>query len=300
MFLTLLNTKVTALLHHWLSQRLAPESLHWLQEKQALIAGGAPLRVFFTAFSAVPRYAGKQALALTAQELEAAAALRPGWDPSHWRLDQVGRTFLVLALPAEPFQAYQRSLDQLFTAADAGELVALYQALPLLPHPEQHRARAAEGVRTNMTSVFDAVALRNPYPAEYFDNTAWNQLVLKALFVDRPLYLIQGLDQRANSALARMLVDYAHERWAAKRPVSPELWRPMGPFADAAMVADLEKVLADPDPAQQRAAALVCAQSDSPQVQALLERHPNLRSAVQAHELTWDYFSDRLSRHLTP
>ena len=45
-------------------------------------------------------------------------------------------------------------------------------------------------------------------------------MVLKALFVESTLHPIQGLDARANEALAHMLCDYAHERWAAGRPVS--------------------------------------------------------------------------------
>ena len=44
-----------------------------------------------------------------------------------------------------------------------------------------------------------------------------------------------------NEELARILVDYAEERWAAGRPVTPELWIPVRPFrADPAISARLE------------------------------------------------------------
>ena len=88
---------------------------------------------------------------------------------------------------------------------------------PLLPYPEHFIDLAIDGLRSNITSVFNAIALHNPYPADYFAEAAWNQMVLKAVFVDSPLSHIQGLDARANDKLARMLGDYAHERWAAGR-----------------------------------------------------------------------------------
>lgn len=284
-------TSAVDLLHNWLSRHLDRKSLSWLSEKQAQITEGAPPRVFFTAFSAVPRYTDKSKLELTPDDLQIAAAIRPGWSPGEWHVDQVGRTLLVLSLFHEDVKAYERvscgeaspTLDQLFTTADIGELVALYHALPLLPHPEQYRDRAAEGVRSNIIPVFNAVALRNPYPADYFDNVAWNQMVLKAIFVGSPLHLIQGLDRRANPDLARMLVDYAHERWAANRPVTPGLWRPVGRFATSENVTDLQRVLNDPDPVQQKAAALACAESPSPEIQALLTRRPDLQAALNNH-----------------
>lgn len=284
-------TSITALLRRWLSQCVAQESLTWLDEKREQISGGAMKRVFFTAFSAVPRYTGKKDLELTQEDLQAAEAMRTGWFPGHWSVEQAARTLLVLALPHDNAEKYLRTLEQVFTTADVGELVALYQSLPLLPHPERHCARAAEGVRSNMTTVFNAVALRNPYPAEYFDNIAWNQMVLKAIFVGSPLHLIIGLDRRANPELARMLTDYAHERWAAKRSVTPELWRSVGRFADAEILADLEKMLTDPDSAQQEAAALACSQCPLPQAQELLARHPDLQLSINQGSLTWSSFS---------
>ncbi|RCJ36960.1 hypothetical protein A6770_15160 [Nostoc minutum NIES-26] len=289
-------SRVNELLHQWLLKSASNQGLTWLEQKQAQIASGAAERVFFTAFSAVPRYLGKENLQLTFEDLEAAQALLPGWFPGHWSVDRASRTLLLLALPHDEPEEYVRSLDKIFTTADMEELVVLYQSLPLLPYPELHRQRATEGIRSNMTSVFQAIALRNPYPANYLDNNAWNQMVLKALFVGSPLHLIWGLDGRTNPELARMLTDYAHERWAAKRPVTPELWRPVGRFADTAIIADLEKVLANGSIAEQEAAALACAQSPLPEAQALLSRYPDLRSSIQRGDLSWSSLSrDRLS-----
>jgi len=286
-------TQVTKLLHNCLSRQISHTSLSWLAEKRNQIAQGATQRVFYTTFSAVPRYLGKKSLALSAEDLLAAQTIHPGWNPQHWSVDQAGRALVVLSLPYADVEKYLWILEQVFTTADVRELVALYQSLPLLPHPEKHCARAAEGVRSNMTTVFNAVALRNPYPAEYFDDLAWNQMILKAVFVGSPLYLIQGSDRRANPELAKMLVDYVRERWAAKRSVTPELWRFVG-YSEQELQA-LAKVLTEDDIIQQEAAALACAQSPLPQAQELLARYPNLQAAIHHGNLTWSSFSrDRL------
>lgn len=282
---------VTDLLHQWLLLRIHPEGLTWLQAKRTEIVEGASIRAFFVAFSTVPRYVGKADLKLTHVELRAAEKQRRGWCPSHWSVDQVARVLLLLALPQDDIENYLRSLNQLFSTAEVRELVALYQALPLLPYPERHRTRAAEGIRTNMAAVFNAIALRNPYPAEYLDDLAWNQMVLKAVLVESPLHLIQGIDRRANPALAQMLIDYAHERWSAKRSVSYELWRPVGQFVTPAMLTDLERVFADPDPVQQAAAALTCANSPLPGAQMLLAQYPELQAMIHIGQLTWDSLS---------
>ncbi len=76
---------------------------------------------------------------------------------------------LILSFPQENGDRYVATLDKIFGAADLGEAIALYQSLPLLPHPEKFKLRTAEGIRSNMTSVFNAVALNNPYPAQYLN-----------------------------------------------------------------------------------------------------------------------------------
>jgi hypothetical protein len=219
------NIVVANLLQSWLAARVSTEALNWLKTKYNEISTGAEVNIFYTAFSAAPRYTGKQDLNLTSEELKAALDVHKGCFPSNWSIDQVGRTLLVLSLPSSDEQRYLEILEQLFNAADVGELIVLYQALALLPYPAQFKKRAAEGVRSNMTAVFNAVALNNPYPGEYFDDQAWNQMVLKALFVGSPLSHIYGLEKRANSQLGQMLTNYASERQAAKRTVAPELWQ---------------------------------------------------------------------------
>ena len=293
------NILAEDLLFRWVCRQVNTQAVNWLNTKLQQISDGAAARVFFIAFSAVPRYTGKNEIQLTVEELESAHNACKNWFPDYWTVDQAARALLVLSLPADDADKYLQTLNQVFAAADVRELVALYQALPLLPYSEKMRLRASEGIRSNMTAVFNAIALQNPYPAKYLDNLAWNQMVLKALFVGSPLHLIQGLDERANPELARMLVDYAHERWAAGRDVSPELWRCVGKFANSEMLADLERVLRKSQAQthsnvkeqqkllQRTSAALACAECPLPEAQDILARYPELQSDIQAGRLTW-------------
>lgn len=247
---------VAELIDGWLAARLDAATLEWLRGRAAAARGAGADSSFLLAWSSVPRRVGKANLALASVDLEAAATTRPGFRPVHWTVDQAARTLLLLALPAEDVATYCTTLERLFDDGDLGELGALYQALPLLPHPERHRARAAEGIRANMQPVFEAIALRNPYPAEQLEDAAFNQLVLKCLFLGARLADVYGIDTRANATLARMLGDYAHERWAAGRPVPPELWRAVGPYATGSLLDDLERVLATGSERERAAVAL--------------------------------------------
>jgi len=281
------RSQIKKLLTRWLRRVASETGRNWLQEQRDEIAGGAARRVFYTSFSAVPRYIDKKQLDLTAEDREAAEQARAGWQPGTWSADQAGRALIVLSLPSEDKDDYLEVLDRVFTHADVRESVALYQSLPLLPYQQAHRERAAEGVRSNMTSVLHAVALRNPYPAEQFEDPAWNQMVLKLVFEGSPLAPVQRLDERANGTLARMLVDYAHERWAADRSVTPELWRLVGPFAEGDVLDDLERVLQDGTSTERKAAALALARSPSGRADALLADAPDLYSAVEDGRVTW-------------
>lgn len=282
-----------AFLETLFSQHAPPEATAWLTAKQELVRASETGKELYLPFSAAPRYVSKAPLHLQAEELEQAKLIRPGVDLSNWTTDQLARTILLLSLPYQDADKYSQTILKLFGTADMGELVALYASLPLLPHPEKFLAQATEGIRTNMGNVYEAIALHNPYPYENFSEAAWNQLVLKTIFVGKSLNNIYGLDERCNAALARMLTDYAHERWAAGRTVTPELWRPVGPFINEQNISDIKRLFNSTNETEQEAAALACSASDYPEAQILLAEHPLLKYKISEGQLTWSQISER-------
>ena len=278
---------VCNVLSDWIKPFLNEKGLKWVDEKTVAIKNGSEEWVFFTSFSAVPRYTGKAELKLDASALDVATELRPGWRPGSWSVDQATRSLMLLSLPSEDADAYFSTIHKVFNAADIGESIALYQSLPLFPYPERFIDQAQEGLRSNMTSVFEAVSTQNPFPSEYFEENAWNQMVLKSCFVGSSLHNIVGLDKRANSTLARMLVNYAHERWAASREVATDLWRPVGPFLGEGYMEDIERVLSNENPAHQEAAALALSMSSSSGASELLNTRQDLKERIETGQLAW-------------
>jgi hypothetical protein len=281
------------LLEQWLARQLPEAANAWLGEQRAKLSGEVKDRDLFVALGMAPRKLGKQDLALSAADLAEAARRRPGWDPSGWSVDQAARIVLLLHGGGSG-EAFAARFSQLCRTADVAEQVAFYRGLPLYPDAPRLEAQAAEGTRTNMRAVFEAVAHRNPYPKEEFGENRWNHMVLKALFVGSKLHPIQGLDARANPTLARMLSDYAHERWAAGRPVSPELWRCVGPHADAESLADLQRVLATGSTPERQAAALALHACKDANAKPLLAAAPDLAASIAAGELSWDRLAAQL------
>ncbi|HMB48522.1 MAG TPA: EboA domain-containing protein [Afifellaceae bacterium] len=283
------------LLQQWLMRQLPEPAGKWLGDQLAMLQADPSDRTLHIALGMVPRRLGKDDLALEPGDLAAAEAARPGWDPRGWSVDQAARILILCSLGArnEDFAGLFSNLCQ---TADAAEAITLYSGLPLYPAPESLEAQAAEGLRTNMRAIFEAVAHDSPFPRERFDENRWNHMVLKALFIDSRLAPIQGLDERANPELARIMRDYAHERWAAGRPVTPELWRCVGPFADSAdALSDLKRLAESPLETDRQAAALALSASPAPEAADLLgSMEPALADAIASGALTWNSLSEKL------
>ena len=182
--------------------------------------------------------------------------IRPNLVLKDWTVDRLARVWLLMNVDASDREKYFRNIESLFMAAEVNELVALYSALPLLAYQEKWTARCSEGIRNNIGDVLKVIMCNNPYPSENLNEAAWNQMVLKAFFTDKPVEEIIGLDERANERLAKTLSDYAHERWAAHRNVNPLLWRCVGPFINEQIFKDIQKLYASDNELERDAALL--------------------------------------------
>jgi hypothetical protein len=216
----------------WMSRKTDDRAIAWFRGAVHDVTHAATERALSVAIGLAPRRLGKADLSLNPTELAQAEALRPGLDPSDWSLDQLARVALMAASHAGDDAAFASRFDSFCATAEINELIALCRGLPVYPNAALIEPRAREAVRSGIKPVFEAVAHRNPYPRETFAEGAWNQMVVKAFFMGLTLWPIQGLDDRANPRLARMLVGLAQERWSAQRPVSAEVWRCVAPFAD--------------------------------------------------------------------
>ena len=281
-----MSSHARALLRDWLRRQLTPEQGAWLDEQGATLQRDATDANLDIALGMVPRRLGKADLAFSQDDLASASAAIAGWNPRGWTVADAARVLLLSGLGpgGKPFA---QRFTELCRTADVSELITLYRGLPLYPDPQALEHQVGEGLRSNIRAVFEAIAHDNPYPKTHFDQHRWNHMVLKAVFIGSSLAPIQGLDERNNAELAQILCDFAHERWAADRPVPYEVWRCVGPFAEGRAVDDLARVLGSDEALERRAAALALAASPDRKAAQLLKDLPALAADIQGRKLTW-------------
>ena len=278
----ILAEKINPLFASLLQEQLTQTEWQWLEARSL----SSPIELM-TGFVAVPRFIARQMVEPSPTQAQELSKFMPGFSVDGWTTVRLSRVWLLTCLDADDEAAYTRHVETLFDTAEMNELVALYSALLLLAYPQKWLFRATEAVRSNVGNVFDALVMNNPYPERYFNEAAWNQLVLKTIFNDKPIHRIVGLAKRNNADLARMLSDFAHERWAAGRTVAPEVWRLTPEFMDESILADIQHLFASGSSGDQKAAALACFYSKKDSALALLDNHENLKHQIERKQLSW-------------
>jgi hypothetical protein len=199
-----------------------PAAAAWALHVRDRVEGGLAPAAFADAFAAAARRLGKAELTLTEAD---GVPLPPGLTR-----DELGRLAMLAALP----EADQVALaSDCFSRGDTRERRAVLRALPLLPAPARFVDLAASACRTHVVPVFEAICCESPYPASFFPDATFDQMVIKALFLGVALGRVVGLAARTTPELQRMAHGYASERRAAGRSVPADIDRHFGAGAPA-------------------------------------------------------------------
>lgn len=213
------------LLRHWLGRMLQAEAARWLDAEIDRQRNVLDERRLGIALGLAGRRLGRAHLSLSAADVAAAQALRGGWRPDTWGTDEAAQVALMLATWTGEEEAFAGRVDRLCVTGELTEHVACLKGFAVFPAPERLLSRAREAVRSSVQPLFEAIACQNPYPADYFDEAAYNQMVVKCVFSGVEIGTIIGLDERRNDDLVRMMRDLVSERHAAGRVVPKSVHR---------------------------------------------------------------------------
>ena len=214
---------VITLLRRWLARPSTVVASTWLDTEIERQQAGVDERKLIIALGMAGRKIGRADLSLAESDRLEARAVRAGWQPELWGTDEAARAAILLATYTGDDGAFATRVNRLCADAELTELLAYLKAFAIFPAAKQLHDRAREGVRSAVKPVFEAIACHNPYPFHYFDQAAWNQMVVKAVFVGTSIKNIAGITERANPDLRQMLRDLISERHAAGRSVPADV-----------------------------------------------------------------------------
>lgn len=191
----------------------------------SLRTGAEPEGPLLDAYARAPLRVGRGPLNLTAEQLRELQTAFPGVGFERWTRDDAARALLLIGHRQEGStgQAFVTAALECFEQGDAREQQSWLRAIALWPEANAFLPHAIDACRTNIVPVFEALACENPYPAAYFPELNFNQMVLKAMFNNIALSRIVSLGARRNAELTRMARDYAAERTAAGRSVPADI-----------------------------------------------------------------------------
>lgn len=207
-------------LHQALQQQCPEAALEWLQKALSAIESEPnPQAKHQIASAMARRKIGDEPI-----RLKLALMGEESWEVSHWSCADVARVLLNLAVIAASDKSLATLLSEIYAQGDERERAALVMGLPILDPDAEWLVEAEDCCRTNSLLLFSAMAMHNPYPARHFSPRAFNQLVLKALFLGLDIAHTEDLHTRYNSELSMMCADYIEERLAAGRDYPASIW----------------------------------------------------------------------------
>lgn len=211
--------------YDWLLESLIPlleeKGRHWLQE---VLVEPELYSVLDRRMAAARRKVGQHPVDLQIpfsilKWSEPSALLSgPFWQTTGWDVSDVARILLLLSCMYGR-SASEEIVKEAFRRGDEKERCAIMKGILLLDPEGRLRSVCVDTCRTNSLDLFASVAVGNPYPCIYFEESEFNQMVLKALFMEMDISRIQGLAGRTTPALIQMARDFLEERKAAGRSV---------------------------------------------------------------------------------
>ncbi|MEN8797612.1 MAG: EboA domain-containing protein [Flavobacteriaceae bacterium] len=275
----------TNYLRELLEENPSLTDLSWIDENLTLIITQKDTQKLYLTYSLLATKSGDKQLRIDDHSTPELAYL----DNQQASMLQLSRIYLLAGALEADFDFFGSKVAQIIQVADQAELITFLKFLVLLPRAESFKETAVEALRTNITPVFEAITMNNPYPGLHFNEQQWNQMYLKAAFMQLSLDRIIGVERRANAELARIISDYAHERWAASRDIDPMIWRPVSRYLDNNLLEDMDRLLKSDSPSENKAAALCCYYSSSEEAMNLLESvAPKWNQAIGNNELNWN------------
>lgn len=200
----------------------------WLQETLQILAASDQVIDDLGLYSAMAKRK------LGNVELKNTAVIDTTFSPldiRRWTSADTARLILLMTAIERNLELAEDTILSYYKMGDESERIALVRGLIFFAPGEYLTKLALDVGRTNNLEVLAALTLDNPYPACFYSEQAFNQMVLKALFLGLAIERIDGIEQRANPDLTRMCENYALERELAGRTVPTDIWLAIGPFA---------------------------------------------------------------------
>lgn len=222
-----------------------PEGRQWLERAVAVVAmDPAAVRA---RFPAAGRHVGRGTLKREPS---------PGGALFAWTLDDAARALLLDALGARVGD----ELEALYHHGDSAERRAVLRWIGRLgdgdgagPAPARALNIVEDALRSNDPRL--VAAALGPWAVRHLDAATLRQAVLKCVFLGVPLAGLDGVGERADPELARMLAGYVHERVAAGRNVPADVWPLIDAHPPEAELAAITAELGHAVPQRRQAAA---------------------------------------------